>query len=266
MTAQQLVAFVQKALADKWGYVLSGQGETYSLKIAESWAKTRNKPSAFIGTKHQYYVVACARWFGHKVVDCSGLIVEAFRSVNKKYADRKADTFKSQFTEIGAIKTMPEVPGLAVWKKGHIGVYVGGGYAIEARGYKYGVVKTKVKSRTWTHWGKLRDVIYEDTEGDIMINSASPEELISAWQTALINAGYQGKMKLSLIGQWGSNTTAATKAFQKDVGLPQTGVVDGATAAAMWGIGGNAENEQLKTDLAKAKTALQNIVKLAQEI
>jgi len=29
MTAQQLVEFAEKALAEKWGYVLSAQGEIY---------------------------------------------------------------------------------------------------------------------------------------------------------------------------------------------------------------------------------------------
>jgi cell wall-associated NlpC family hydrolase len=39
---------------------------------------------------------------------------------------------------------MPDIPGLAVWHDGHIGVYIGGGQVIEAMGTKYGVVKTEL--------------------------------------------------------------------------------------------------------------------------
>ena len=35
-------------------------------------------------------------------------------------------------TESGTIDTMPDIPGLAVWHDGHIGVYIGGGQVIEA--------------------------------------------------------------------------------------------------------------------------------------
>ena len=159
--ASQIVAYVLKAVADGWGYVLGGNGEPYDAAKAELWAKVRNKPSSWAGTKWGYFVEACARWFGKMVADCSGLIVGAIRSVYPAYGDRSANTFKSQFTESGKIKTIPEIPGLAVWKSGHIGIYVGKGKVVEARGYKYGVVITNLKDRPWTHWGKLRDVEYD---------------------------------------------------------------------------------------------------------
>jgi cell wall-associated NlpC family hydrolase len=54
----------------------------------------------------------------------------------------------------GAISTIPEEPGLLVWRSGHIGIYVGGGYAVEARGFNYGVVKTKLSERNWTNWAE----------------------------------------------------------------------------------------------------------------
>lgn len=36
----------------------------------------------------------------------------------------------------GTIDTMPDIPGLAVWHDGHIGVYIGDGYVIEAMNTK----------------------------------------------------------------------------------------------------------------------------------
>ena len=50
--------------------------------------------------------------------------------------------------------------GLAVWKPGHIGVYIGGGYVIEAMGTKYGVVKTEVAGRGWSGWCKIPYIDY----------------------------------------------------------------------------------------------------------
>ena len=35
-----------------------------------------------------------------------------------------------------------------------VGYTVGGGYAVEWRGFNYGCVKTKIKGRGWTHWYK----------------------------------------------------------------------------------------------------------------
>ena len=43
---------------------------------------------------------------------------------------------------------MPETPELAVWRSGHIGVYVGNGEVIEAMGTAYGVVHTHLAERS----------------------------------------------------------------------------------------------------------------------
>ena len=64
-------------------------------------------------------------------------------------------------TVTGTIDTIPEVPGLAVWRDGHIGVYIGGGYVIEAMGTRYGVVKTKLGERGFTHWLEIPYIDYD---------------------------------------------------------------------------------------------------------
>ena len=67
--------------------------------------------------------------------------------------------------EKGNMNTMPEIPGLLLWMDGHVGIYIGDGYAIEAMGTKYGVVKTKVSGRGWQKWGKIPCIEYiEETE------------------------------------------------------------------------------------------------------
>lgn len=56
---------------------------------------------------------------------------------------------------------MPNTPGLAVWKSGHIGVYIGNGEVIEAMDTRYGVVKTKLQGRGWTHWLEVPGIKYD---------------------------------------------------------------------------------------------------------
>lgn len=57
--------------------------------------------------------------------------------------------------ENGTINNLPEIPGIMLHKSGHVGVYVGNGYAIEFRGRNYGCVKTRVADRGWKDWVKL---------------------------------------------------------------------------------------------------------------
>ena len=64
-------------------------------------------------------------------------------------------------TVTGTIDTIPERPGVAVWRDGHIGVYIGDGYVIEAMGTKYGVVKTKLAERGFTHWLEIPFIDYD---------------------------------------------------------------------------------------------------------
>ena len=70
--------------------------------------------------------------------------------------------------EKGSIDTMPEIPGLLLWIDGHVGIYIGDGYAIEAMGTRYGVVKTQVAGRGRVKWGKIPCIEYieeaEETE------------------------------------------------------------------------------------------------------
>ncbi len=58
-------------------------------------------------------------------------------------------------TESGTIDTMPDIPGLAVWHDGHIGVYIGGGQVIEAMGTKIWCCQNRIG------WPKL-DALAED--------------------------------------------------------------------------------------------------------
>ena len=78
-----------------------------------------------------------------------------------KSANGMFDYAKSKGMDWGVIKTLPEIVGLALRFDGHVGYYIGNGYAVEWRGFAHGCVKTKVAGRGWTHWYKLPFINYE---------------------------------------------------------------------------------------------------------
>lgn len=102
------------------------------------------------------------------VTDCSGIIKgymmlrDNGQIVYTPSYDLGANTYYNRAKEKGTIKTMPDIPGLAVWKEGHIGVYIGNGEVIEARGFDYGVQKYKLSDRPYKYWLKVPGLTYNN--------------------------------------------------------------------------------------------------------
>lgn len=107
--------------------------------------------------------------YGKRVHDCVGLIkgylwsesVTATPKYNSEQ-DLSANGMRSACAERGDISTMPDIPGVLVFMSGHVGVYIGNGEVIEARGHEYGVVKTKLEGRGWRWWGKCPFIEYSN--------------------------------------------------------------------------------------------------------
>ena len=159
ITAKQLVGCFQRYCAEKWGYVWGLNGELYTQAMADKY-KAAGRSTSKWRNPATYWTEDCKQWIGRMAADCSGGIVSAMREYTSDYGDRTANGFYSQCTDKGAIKSILEIPGLCVWRDGHIGIYEGNGYAIEFRGTEYGCVRTKLSERNFTNWGKLRDVEY----------------------------------------------------------------------------------------------------------
>lgn len=150
--------------------------------------------------------------YGERVHDCVGLIKGYLWSdtptSKPKYnatQDKSANGMYKACKEKGSIATIPEIKGLLVWRSGHIGVYIGGGYVIEARGHAYGVVKTALKSRNWTNWGKCPYIEYETATDEVPvkteknINEIAQEVIDGKWgngedrKDRITKAGYDYK-------------------------------------------------------------------------
>ena len=153
---------------------------------------------------------------------------------------------KKKGMDWGTIGTLPEIVGLALFTDGHIGYYVGNGYAVEWRGFNYGCVKTKVKDRTWKNWAKLPFIDY----GDGSVNTPSPATIYVLGSRSLkkgfvgsdVNTLQELLNQLAIItpalevdGDFGSKTEAAVKAFQKKVGIKQDGIYGDETHKALMG-------------------------------
>lgn len=151
-----LVEFVKTALNEKCQYLWGCFGQKYSLTLLNSKLKQYPKQ---IGQFENF--IKSNHLVGVRVFDCVGLIKGYYW--NGQYqakTDVSADKMFNVAEVKGDIDTMSEIPGLLVRYSGHIGAYIGEGYVIEARGTKYGVVKTKLDERPWTHWLKCPFIDY----------------------------------------------------------------------------------------------------------
>ena len=159
-TAKGLVEYAKAQLGLPYWYGTFGQKATAELYAA----------------KKKQYPELYKSWndfptqYGKRVHDCVGLIKGYLWSdtttSTPKYnssQDVSANGMLARCKENGGIGSMPDVPGILVFMDGHVGVYIGGGFVIEARGHQYGVVKTALRSRPWKWWGKCPWIDYGET-------------------------------------------------------------------------------------------------------
>lgn len=173
-----LVEYAKKALAEHWGYVWGTFG--YVLTEALFKEKLKQYPNNICG----YEAFIRANWIGKRTVDCIGLIkAYLWDNGSEVRYNQKQDVnvggMVNAAKEKGPISTLPDIPGVLVHKKGHIGVYIGAGQVIESKGTKYGVVKTPLKeagATPWSGWCKCPYIEYIEEQKAVeqMIEEISP--------------------------------------------------------------------------------------------
>ena len=157
ITNIQLVNYCRQAVGHPYWYGCFGQYSTEALYIAK-----KNQYPKYYKWKLKH------KELGTRVFDCVGLIkgciwAKGIFANTPKYnsaQDVSANGMYSKCTKKGVINSLPEVPGVLVFKNGHVGVYVGNKKVIEAKGHEWGVIESKLSDSAWTHWGYCPWVSY----------------------------------------------------------------------------------------------------------
>ena len=197
-----LVEYAKAQLGKPYWFGCFGQTSTEALYNS----KRKQYPSFYTATDYK-------RQYGQRVHDCVGLIKgylwsDTPTSVPKYNAsqDVSADGMLAICKEKGNISIIPELPGVLVFSKQHVGVYIGNGYVIEARGHKYGVVKTKLSERGWKSWGKCPWIEYEESKKE-----TPKENLVLAFQKAAKADDPTLLPKYGVDGDYGKETEEAMR-------------------------------------------------------
>ena len=256
ISTEALIAKFKQALDEDWGYIWGTAGIMWTAALQQQKVNYMvNKYGAnWINSESakadNYYSAARYgnKWVGHMVADCSGLFAWAFKQLGgniyhgsntiwNKYCTSKGELKNGKRTDGKELK-----PGTAIFthnttkdNRGHIGLYIGDGWVIEASGTINGVIKTKITISKWVEWGELKGVNYENVTPDIITD---PEEhvtygtirkgdkgpVVKYAQQLMLDRGYK-LPRYGADGDYGSETVAAVKAFQKDWGLKQDGII-----------------------------------------
>jgi len=169
-TARGLVKYVKRLLPQTTRYLMGAMGtyitaeriEEQTTYFSEWYTKER------VEETKKFYPYA-----GFLGFDCSGLIKSYyFGGIGLPDYSAEKDWNSKGLLEHserkGPIHTLPELPGVCLYMKDHVGVYVGGGNVIECTSserFGNGVVMTKIGDRPWEQWFYCPYISYEQETG-----------------------------------------------------------------------------------------------------
>lgn len=232
-TAERCTPKYRRSLAE-------GRSSAYADKITANCPVLSGKQSSCDGCKHQ----------GELSFDCAQLSKFAAKAGGVTLPSGS----NSQWTKVdwaitGEIALMPMSVVCFVFhhndktgRKSHVGVYLGDGTVIDARGHASDVKHEDVSSYPWTHYAipvevakeagydltdrptyadERRPTIRKGSKGDAVREA---QQLLNAWDDSL---------QLAEDGIFGTATKAAVEAFQQANGLTMDGILGPNTWAAL---------------------------------
>ena len=250
MPIANFVAELEAALNRTDGYIMGAKGQNPKKWAKNSWWYTQYNDSSTQKKKALYWRENAAR-----VWDCNGLaegIYEDFSGVNINTKARYNYSGWCNPKGTGTIPAKYRVPGAAVfwgskaasithvaylYKPVNPARPTGDWYIIEARGVKYGVVKTKLSSRKPNFWGLMtkyfdygsEDYVYVEPKlGERILKNGMEGADVAELQKALKKLGYKklgtsGDNKDGVDGDFGDRTEMALEQFQRDHNLDDDG-------------------------------------------
>ena len=185
--------------------------------------------------------------------DCQGLIEAVVRALGGEISYRGSnDMFRNACSYVGTLdQTRREgrlVPGAVLfivkndggeppqYKDGlgnasHMGWYTGGRYEVVHASSSKGKVTPSTLKNAWTHVGWLKAVDYDSVQKEEVqemetIALGAKGERVKEIQRLLQGLGYDIGSRTGADGIFGKATQAAVEQYQRDRGLPVTGVWD----------------------------------------
>lgn len=155
MTGEELVAFAKSKLGVPYVYGMKGKVMTEALynRLKQTYGDL-----IWDSDKQKIGKVCCY---------CSGLISWATDIA------RSSQNYHDTALAIEPISTISNAPiGAAVWRKGHIGIYIGNGEYIAEDGSAYGCRINQLSKSGFTHWLKLKDIDYAEQEETEVVEQA----------------------------------------------------------------------------------------------
>lgn len=174
--------------------------------------------------------------------DCSGLVVAYLLREGLIGYDTTANgLYASQCTPIGKDHLRA---GDLVFKKYrtknkmyHVGVYMGDGSVVHAKGRDDGVVRESLSATGWNRFGRLQ--VFDNTGGTVAFTRNLRRVLpnmrgddVRAVQAVLLDKGFDPG---GIDGLYGKNTVKAVIAYQQASGLEADGIVGPITWASLMG-------------------------------
>lgn len=195
-TSAGLVEYARAQLSRPYWYGTFGNTATNSLLQM----KKGQYPAHYQQARMEKYKAQ----LGERVHDCVGIIKGYLWSdhpdskpVYNSAQDVSANGMLLKCKERGRIYTLPEIPGILVFMPGHVGVYIGGGKVIEARGFNYGVVETDVRERPWESWGKCPWIKYPAASRYFAKCSEKETSIVDALKSIGENSSYSARKTIA---------------------------------------------------------------------
>ena len=232
MTGEALADFAVSKLGTPYVYGTKGADGPFTK------ARLNQLTTAYKEVFSLSYRAKAKKFIGKVCCDCSGLISWFTGKVLGS-----AQLYQKAYVRMPIARIEDFAIGTILWKKGHVGVYIGIQGAVpmcvEAKGIDYGCIKSKVSDTKWINgltfpWltYKYQNKIagtwkgknpYEEPMATIKYiktktNVVRQEVIWLQWE--LIEAGYD----ITMDGKFGKKTLAALKAFQQTCDINVDGI------------------------------------------